>query len=347
MATEQFWSVTQSMERPLQFGDSVGESKIRNVKALDTSMIASNGSSVGAFLLLGFSDVPQLQSLLFAMFFLMYLLAVTGNLLLVILITLNNHLLQAPMYLFLRTFCLAEIALISVTVPKMLSILWVGEGWISFLGCATQMYFFLCIGSTECFLLAVMAYDRYVAICLPLHYATIMTLRRCHWLSVGCWLGGLVFPAGQVTFTISLPYCSSHVVDHFFCDISPVLTLACDHPLMNQVLIWVNSILILVIPFHLVLVSYARILSAILGMHSSAGRRKAFSTCSSHLLSVCLFYGTGSATYLRTSLRQSGDSDKSMALLYCVITPMLNPLIYGLRNKEVKKSLVKIAAGRS
>ncbi|XP_078506225.1 olfactory receptor 10A7-like [Lissotriton helveticus] len=310
--------------------------------ALEEGSASVNFSSVTGFIIQGFSVTPQLQRFLFSVFFLIYLFAVIGNLLLIFLITLDRCLIQTPMYLFLRIFCLTEIAFISVTLPKMLTILLVGDTWVSLAECATQMYSFLSIGTTECFLLTVMAYDRYVAICLPLHYATAMTIPRCHWLSFGCWMGGLAFPVGQVTFTFSLPYCGSNVIDHFFCDISPVLALACERPIMNQVLIWVNSILILLFPFQLVLVSYAHILTAILHMHSTAGRRKAFSTCGSHLLSVTLFYGTCSATYFRTSLGQSGESDKSMALLYCVVTPMLNPMIYGLRNKEVKRALMRL-----
>ncbi|XP_069089235.1 olfactory receptor 10A7-like [Pleurodeles waltl] len=301
-----------------------------------------NLSSVTGFIIQGFSDIPQIQSFLFSVFLLAYLFAVIGNLLLIFLITLDRCLIQTPMYLFLRIFCLAEIAFISVTVPKMLVILLVGDTWVSLVECATQMYSFLCVGTTECFLLTVMAYDRYVAICFPLHYANAMSIQRCNWLSFGCWMAGLAFPVGQVTFVFSLPYCGSNVVDHFFCDISPVLALACEHPIMNQVLIWVNSTLILLFPFQLVLVSYAHILTTILHMHSTTGRRKAFSTCGSHLLSVTLFYGTCSATYFRTSLGQSGENDKSMAVLYCIVTPMLNPMIYGLRNKEVKTALLRL-----
>ncbi|KAM4707068.1 olfactory receptor 10C1-like [Discoglossus pictus] len=203
------------------------------------------------------------------------------------------------MYIFLRNLSLTEIFYISVTVPRMLRDFLDHNKFISLSQCATQLYFFCFLGTTECFLLAIMAYDRYLAICDPLHYTNIMTKLMCLQLSVGCLLAAMLLSLGQITFVFSLPFCGSNVIDHFFCDILPVVGLVCGDTYANEMTILMYGSLVIASPFFLVLVSYAHIISAVIRISSTAGRQKAFSTCGSHLTSVSLFYGTATVTYLR------------------------------------------------
>ncbi|XP_030042466.1 olfactory receptor 10A7-like [Microcaecilia unicolor] len=304
-------------------------------------MTRVNQSHITEFILLGFSTTPELQPLLFAFFLIIYLATLMGNAVIIVTVTMDA-LLHTPMYFFLRNLSLLEICYTSITLPKMLSNFLIQDRSISFVGCATQLYFFCSLGTSECFFLAVMAYDRYIAICDPLRYPLIISRRRCTLLAAGSWAAGLLLSLGQISFVFSLPYCGPNIIDHFFCDILPVLKLACADILMNEVAILLYSFLVIPVPFILILISYARIITSILKIHSVEGRWKAFSTCSSHLTSVSLFYGTATITYLRTKSNHSQESDKALALLYSVLTPMLNPIIYTLRNKEFKRSLKKL-----
>uniref|UniRef100_A0A8C8RPZ0 Olfactory receptor n=1 Tax=Pelusios castaneus TaxID=367368 RepID=A0A8C8RPZ0_9SAUR len=304
-------------------------------------MTAGNLTLVTHFILLGFADHPELSWLLFVVFLSCYLIALTGNLL-IILITLADAALHTPMYFFLRNLSFLEISYTSVTVPKILANLVSEDKTISFLGCATQMYFLLFLGGTECYLLAVMAYDRYIAICHPLRYPVLMNQRRvCIQLAAGSWICGGLVGLGHTTFIFTLPFCGSNVINHFFCEIQPVLTLVCGDTYWNEIQIIVAAAFVIMMPFMLILMSYVRIISTILKMKSAKGRHRAFSTCSSHLTVVVLFYGTAVFIYIRPKSSYSLNVDKLLSLFYSVVTPILNPIIYSLRNKDLKDVLRK------
>ncbi|XP_077720539.1 olfactory receptor 10AG1-like [Canis aureus] len=300
-----------------------------------------NLSSVVAFVLLGFSDLPNIQGFLFGIFFLIYMSILIGNGLIII-ITRVDSVLQTPMYFFIANFSSLEICYVSVTLPRILVNLWTQDRSISWLGCATQMCFFLMLGATECFLLAVMAYDRYVAICNPLHYPLIMNHKMCVQLAVGAWLSGIPVQIGQTCQVFSLPFCGSNQINHFFCDIPPLIKLACGDTSLNEMCVFVVAILFVMIPFLFILGSYVKIISTILKLSSARGQSKAFSTCSSHIIVVLLFFGSATITYLRPKSNHSARTDKMLSLFYTIVTPMFNPLIYSLRNKDVKTALKKL-----
>ncbi|XP_042639225.1 olfactory receptor 10AG1-like [Orycteropus afer afer] len=292
------------------------------------------------FLLLGFSDVPDLQGFLFWIFLIIYMIILIGNNLIIIITKVDTSL-HTPMYFFLRNFSCLEICYVSVTIPRLLADLWRQKRTISFLGCATQMYFFLIFGATECFILTAMAYDRYVAICNPLLYSLIMNTQLCTQLAAGCWISGIPVHIESIHLIFSLPFCGSHQLDHFFCDIFPVLKLACEDTYMIEMLIYVITVLVVPIPFMLILGSYVKIISTILKLPSATGRAKAFSTCSSHLMVVALFFGSATITYMRPKSSQSERMDKFLSLFYTIVAPMFNPIIYCLRNKDVMVALRK------
>lgn len=266
---------------------------------------------------------------------------------LIIIITWTDSSLQTPMYFFLGNFSFLEICYVSVTLPRLLTNLYRQDKSISFMGCATQMYFFLVLGVTECFLLTVMAYDRYVAICSPLLYPLIMNNSFCIQLAVGCWISGVPVHVGFTYWIFSLPFCGSNELNHFFCDIPPVVALACGDTFKIEILIYVIALSVVTIPFLLILGSYMKIISTILKLPSATGRSKAFSTCSSHLIVVALFFGSGIITYMRPKSSHSARTDKFLSLFYTVVTPMFNPLIYCLRNKDVTIALKKFLLRRN
>ncbi|XP_065270580.1 olfactory receptor 10A4-like [Emys orbicularis] len=290
------------------------------------------------FILVGFSNHPNLQVPLFLIFLGIYTITLTGNVL-IILVTSFDPALNSPMYFFLRNLASLEICFNLVIVPKMLVNLLVENKAISFAGCAAQMYFFFFFGAAECCLLAAMAYDRYVAICNPLHYPDIMTRRACFQLAGLSWFSGFPVATVQTTWIFSLPFCGPNQVNHFFCDSPPVLELSCADTSLFEIEALTATVLFIMFPFLLILVSYVRLITTIMRMPSEEGRHKAFSTCSSHLVVVTLFYGTASSTYFRPKSSYSPDTKKLISLSYTVITPMLNPIIYSLRNKEVKSAL--------
>nr|XP_002708632.2 olfactory receptor 10A5 [Oryctolagus cuniculus] len=301
-------------------------------------MAAGNWTRVSQFILMSFSSLPtEIQSLLFLTFLIIYLVTLTGNSL-IILVTLADPMLHSPMYFFLRNLSFLEIGFNLVIVPKMLGTLLAQDTTISFLGCAIQMYFFFFFGVAECFLLATMAYDRYVAICSPLHYPVIMNERTRAKLAAASWFPGFPVASVQTTWLFSFPFCDNKV-NHFFCDSPPVLRLVCADTALFEVYAIVGTILVVMIPCLLILCSYTRITAAILKIPSARGKRKAFSTCSSHLLVVSLFYVSSSLTYFRPKSNNSPESKKLLSLSYTVVTPMLNPIIYSLRNNEVKNAL--------
>ena len=288
---------------------------------------------------MSFSSLPtEIQLLLFLTFLIIYLATLIGNSL-IILVTLADPMLHSPMYFFLRNLSFLEIGLNLVIVPKMLGTLLAWDTTISFSGCATQMYFSFFFGVAECFLLATMAYDRFVAICTPLHYPVIMNQRTRAKLAVASWFPGFPVATVQTTWLFSFPFCDTNKVNHFFCDSPPVLKLVCGDTTQFEVYAIVGTILIIMIPCLLILCSYFRIAAAILKIPSAKGKHKAFSTCSSHLLVVSLFYVSLSLTYFRPKSNNSPETKKLLSLSYTIVTPMLNPIIYSLRNNEVKNAL--------
>ncbi|XP_006902376.1 PREDICTED: olfactory receptor 10AG1-like [Elephantulus edwardii] len=300
-----------------------------------------NVSTVTQFVLIGFSDLPNLQKFLFGVFSIIYLIIIIGNSLIIILTRLDPAL-QKPMYFFLANFSLLEISYVSVTLPRMLFNLWTQQRRISLWECAIQMCFFLMLGATECFLLAVMAYDRYVAICNPLHDTLVMNEKTCTQLAVGSWVTGIPIQIGQTAQIFSLHFCHSNRIYHFFCDLPPIIKLACGDTFVHEMSVYAVAMLFAVVPFMLILFSYSKIISTILKLPTASGRSKAFSTCSSHLLVVILFFGSATITYLRLKCTHSAGLDKLLSLFYTIVTPMLNPMIYSLRNRDVIAAMRKL-----
>ncbi|NWR85349.1 O10A7 protein, partial [Furnarius figulus] len=292
------------------------------------------------FTLQGFSQLADLQVFLFVGILLMFLTTMTGNLLIIIVAT-TDPALHTPMYYFLKNLAFTEICFTADIVPRMLVDLLLERKVISFSACALQLSFFILLLSCECFLLAAMAYDRYVAVCYPLHYAVRMNRRVCLHMVVTCWTTGIPFSIGLTSCLFSFPFCSSKEIDHFFCDIAPILDLACSDTYLFKLLLLLATVAILLMPFALIAASYIRITHTILQMPSAEGRRKAFSTCAAHLVVVTLFCCTAGLVHLQPKLSLWASSRKLMALSYTVMTPMLNPIIYTLRNKEVKLALRK------
>ncbi|XP_065737863.1 olfactory receptor 10A5 [Phocoena phocoena] len=303
-------------------------------------MAEGNWTRFSEFILMSFSSLPsEIQSLLFLIFLIIYLVTLLGNSL-IILVTLADPMQHSPMYFFLRNLSFIEIGFNLVIVPKMLGTLIAQDTTISFLGCATQMYFFFFFGVFECFLLATMAYDRYVAICNPLYYPVVMNPKTWAKLAVASWFAGISMATVQTTWLFSFPFCGTKV-NHFFCDSPPVLRPVCADTALFEIYAIVGTILVLMIPRLLILCSYTCIIAAILKIPSAKGKRKDFSACSSHLLLVSLFYVSLSLIYFRPKSNNSPESKKVLSLSYTVMTPILNPIIYSLRNNEVKNALVR------
>ncbi|XP_059244035.1 olfactory receptor 10AG1-like [Mustela nigripes] len=300
-----------------------------------------NLTSMTEFILLGFSDYPNLQMFLFIIFFFVYVIILMGNGIIVF-ITRVDQALQTPMYFFLSNFSFLEVCFVSATLPRMLTNLWTQKRSISLFACATQMSFVLMLGNVECLLLMVMAYDRYTAICNPLHYPLVMNHKVCVQLVAACWITGVLVEIGQTCQIFSLPYCGSNQINHFFCDIPPLLSLACGDTFLNEMLVFTVAMLFVMIPFLLILGSYSKIISTILRLPSATGRTKAFSTCSSHVIIVAMFFGSAIITYLRPKAKHSSKTDKFLSLFYTIVTPMFNPMIYTLRNKDVMIALRKL-----
>lgn len=302
---------------------------------------ASNQTLISHFVLLGLFTHSPLHLFLFSIIMVMFLVALSGNGLMILLILMDSRL-HSPMYFFLSWLSLMDLMLISTIVPRMAADFFMGRGSISFTGCGLQILFFLTLLGDECFLLAFMAYDRYVAISNPLRYSVIMSRRVCWLMVAGSWLFGLVDGLIQAVFTLRFPYCGSQEIDHFFCEVPAVLKLACADTSLYETMIYVCCVLMLLLPFSVISASYLRILVAVLRMRSAEGRRKAFATCSSHMVVVSLFYGAAMITYMRPQAYHSSKQDKVVSAFYTMITPMLNPLIYSLRNKEVTGALRKL-----
>ncbi|XP_073892315.1 olfactory receptor 2A1/2A42-like [Macaca fascicularis] len=300
--------------------------------------MVKNQTTVTEFLLLGFLLDPRIQMLLFGLFSLFYVFTLLGNGTILGLISLDSRL-HTPMYFFLSHLAVVNITYACNTVPQMLVNLLHPAKPISFAGCMMQTFLFLSFGHSECLLLVVMSYDRYVAICHPLQYTVIMTWRVCITLAITSWTCGSLLALVHVVLILRLPFCGPHEINHFFCEILSVLRLACADTWLNQVVIFAACVFILVGPLCLVLVSYSCILVAILRIQSGEGRRKAFSTCSSHLCVVGLFFGSAIVMYMAPKSRHPEELQKVLFLFYSFFNPMLNPLIYSLRNIEVKGAL--------
>ncbi|XP_025149912.2 olfactory receptor 56-like [Bubalus bubalis] len=303
--------------------------------------LMKNQTRISHFILLGLFNHTPLHLLLVSIIMVMFLVALSGNGLMILLINTDSHL-HSPMYFFLSWLSFMDLMLISTIVPRMAIDYLLGHGSISFTGCGFQILFFLTLLGDECFLLAFMAYDRYVAISNPLRYSVVMSRRVCWLMVAGSWLFGLVDGLFQAIYTLSYPYCGPQEIDHFFCDIPAVLKLACADTSIYEALIYVCCILMLLLPFSVISVSYLLIFVTVLRMHSAEGRKKAFATCSSHMAVVSLFYGAAMVTYMRPQTYHSSKQDKVVSAFYTMITPMLNPLIYSLRNKEVAGALKKL-----
>uniref|UniRef100_A0A8C8ZNB9 Olfactory receptor family 10 subfamily K member 1 n=1 Tax=Prolemur simus TaxID=1328070 RepID=A0A8C8ZNB9_PROSS len=296
-----------------------------------------NKTMVREFVFIGFSSLARLQQLLFVVFLLLYLFTLGTNAIVISTIVLNRAL-HTPMYFFLAVLSCSETCYTFVIVPKMLVDLLAQKKTISFLGCAIQMFSFLSLGCSHSLLLAAMGYDRYVAICNPLHYTVLMGHRICIGLVATACAGGFTVSLVTTSLIFHLPFHSSNLLHHFFCDISPVLKLASHHSRISQLVIFMLGVFVLVIPLLLILVSYIRIISAILKISSSVGRYKTFSTCASHLIVVTVHYGCASFIYLRPKSNYSSSQDTLISVSYTILTPLFNPMIYSLRNKEFKSA---------
>ncbi|XP_006887333.1 PREDICTED: olfactory receptor 2A1/2A42-like [Elephantulus edwardii] len=300
-----------------------------------------NQTSVTEFILKGFPVGPRMQLALFAVFSLFYTFTLLGNGTILGLISVDPRL-HTPMYFFLSHLAVIDIAYACNTVPRMLANLLSPAMPISFAGCLAQTFLFLTFALTECLLLLVMSYDRYMAICHPLRYSAILSRRLCTSLAMASWACGSLLALVQLSLILRLPFCGPQEINHFFCELLSLLRLACADTWPNQVVILVAALLVLVGPLCLVLVSYTRILVAILRIQSGGGRRKAFSTCSSHLCVVGLYFGSAMVTYMTPKSGQSEEQQKVLFLFYSIFNPILNPLIYSLRNAEVKGALWRV-----
>ncbi|XP_065258950.1 olfactory receptor-like protein OLF1 [Emys orbicularis] len=301
-------------------------------------MEKGNHSEVTEFILSGLTDRPELQVLLFGVFLVVYGITLVGNGGMILLITIDPRL-HSPMYFFLSNLSFCDLCYSSIISPKMLQNFLAERKSISYTACAVQLYLSIVFGDIECLLLAVMAYDRYVAICNPLLYTVTMSRQLCKQLVAGVYAVGFVDSMIYTCFTFQLSFCSSNIINHFFCDIPPLLALSCSDTRINEIVMFVFMSCIIVSSLVTVLLSYVYIISTILLIRSAEGRRKAFSTCTFHLTAVALYFGTLLFMYLRPTSSYSMDTDKVASVFYMVVIPMLNPLIYSLRNTEVKDAL--------
>ncbi|OCT71415.1 olfactory receptor 8H1 [Xenopus laevis] len=304
-------------------------------------MALGNQENVSGFIIQGFSDTPELEISLFVLILGIYFIILLGNLIIFLVISWSPHL-HTPMYLFLQNLSIIDISSTSNILPNLLHILLTQQNDISFLGCMTQMYVFTSLAGSEYFLLTAMAYDRYVAICDPLHYIARMSRKHCVWLITAAFTVGFTNTIGHVVLLSNLSYCASHLINHFFCDITPLLKLSCSSTFSMELFIYIVGTLLFLNSFLLILISYIFIISAIWKIQSSEGQQKAFSTCASHLTCVITLYVTVICLYMRPTKAYSLERDKYFSLLYIVLGPVLNPLIYTLKNREFQSSLNKM-----
>ncbi|XP_067406796.1 olfactory receptor 5AP2-like [Emydura macquarii macquarii] len=300
-----------------------------------------NWTQVTEFIFTGFTDRLDLQVPLFMMFLLIFVITLVGNLGMIVLIRVNPRL-HTPMYFFLSNLSFLDICYSSSITPRLLADLLAERKVISYAACFTQFYFYAVFATTECYLLAVMAYDRYVAICNPLLYTVVMSTRVCALLVAGSYMAGILNALVHTSIALRLSFCGPNVINNFYCEGPPLFALSCSDTHVNDIVMFVVVGFNMITTNLTVLISYICILDTILRVLSAEGRRKAFSTCASHLMAVTIFYGALASMYSRPSSRQSQKLDKVASVFYTVVTPMLNPLIYSLRNKEVKDTLRKM-----
>ncbi|XP_077772829.1 olfactory receptor 11A1-like [Podarcis muralis] len=303
-----------------------------------------NQTTIKEFILLGFGNRPELQPFLFSLFLMIYILTLTGNFLIILLVVADQHL-HTPMYFFLANLSCLESCYSSIILPKMLINLITEEKTISVNGCIAQFYLFGSCAVVETYLLAIMSYDRYVAICRPLLYASIMNRRLCFQLIVATWINGMLINCIVIYLLAQLHFCGPNVIDHYFCDLNPMEKLSCSDTSSIELFTVLSAFFSTVTPFLLTLTSYVYIITTILKIPSAIGRKKAFLTCSSHLIVVCTFYGSIIVVYMLPDTPTLRDLNKVFSLFYTILNPLINPLIYSLRNKEVHKAL-KFVFGR-
>ncbi|XP_005382432.1 PREDICTED: olfactory receptor 6F1-like [Chinchilla lanigera] len=309
-------------------------------------MDGANRSTVTEFIFLGFSGSPSLELTLFVTFLTVYLLSLTGNTL-IIFIVLMDSTLHTPMYIFLGNLSFLEIWYTTATVPKLLATCLSKVVTISVTGCIVQYYFFFSMGATECILLAVMAYDRYVAICSPLHYSLLMNIQICLKFAAGSWIGGFIAPLLPTILISYLNFCGPQKINHFFCDSDPIFKLSCSDTFVVEALGYTCSSVVILSSFLLTISSYGNIVATVVRLSSREARKKAFSTCASHLTVVTIYYGTIIFAYVRPPAKYNFTIGKVVSVFYCVVTPLVNPLIYTLRNQDVKKAFRKFLATKA
>ncbi|XP_069817391.1 olfactory receptor 10A7-like [Dendropsophus ebraccatus] len=305
-------------------------------------MCEENQTQVTQIRLIGFRSLHKFRYLLFIVFLLTYLFILVGNLLIILLVSIINHL-KTPMFLFLKHLSIADVLLTTTIVPTMLDIIFLDEGLLSFWGCILQLYLFGIVGFIQCSLIALMSYDRCLAICLPLRYSSLMSPNLCLHLVVGSWVLVSVLTSSEFLIVIiQFTFCGLNSIDHFFCDFGPIVELATSDTSILILQDFVMSILTIFFPFAFIIMTYICIFFSILKISSTFGRRKAFSTCSSHLITVCAYYGTLITVYMKPSDQNSSHVNKYRSLLYVVVTPLMNPIIYSLRNHEIKRAMQKM-----
>ncbi|XP_077169599.1 olfactory receptor 6F1-like [Paroedura picta] len=315
-----------------------------NYAYLISNIMQGNKTQITEFILLGFEESHNLQIFLFLVFLVIYILTIVANFLTFLLIVTDQHL-HTPMYFFLGNLSCLEMMYSSTILPRMLSDLLTRNKTISFKQCLIQLYFFACLVGTECYLLCVMSYDRFLAICKPLHYANLMNGKLCIQLAAGSWINGTMFTSIYLAFVLQLWYCGPYTIDHFFCDSLSLIEISCGDTSFTKQISIILAFIFTFPPFLLTLLSYIYIITTILKIPSATGRQKAFSTCSSHLIVVALFYGSIIIVYIFPKIETMRDSKKIFSLLYTVLPPIVNPLVYSLRNKDVRDALRK-AAGK-
>ncbi|XP_049639514.1 olfactory receptor 6C2-like [Suncus etruscus] len=295
--------------------------------------------TITTFILLGLTDDPQLQILLFIFLFITYMLSVAGNLIIITLTLLDSHL-KTPMYFFLRNFSFLEVSFTTACIPRFLYSMSTGDNTITYNVCIIQIFFVILFGATEFFLLAAMSYDRYVAICKPLHYMTIMSNRICSILVLSCWVSGLLIILPPLSMGLELEFCDSNTIDHFGCDASPLLKISCTDTWLIEQMVIIMAVFALIITLVCVITSYTYIIRTILRFPSIQQRKKAFSTCSSHMVVVSIAYGSCIFVYIKPSAKENLAINKVVSVLNVSVAPLLNPFIYTLRNKQVKQAFM-------
>ncbi|XP_032739379.1 olfactory receptor 7A17-like [Lontra canadensis] len=304
-------------------------------------MEQGNDTQIPEFLLLGLSEDQELQPLIFGLFISMYLITVFGNLVLILAVSIDPKL-YTPMYFFLANLSFVDICFTSTTLPKMLWNIQTQSKVITYAGCVTQMYFLMIFSVLDIYLLAVMSYDRFVAICHPLHYTVIMNPRLCGLLVLGSWIISVLHSFLQISMVLQLSFCTEVEIPHFFCELNQMIQLACSDTFLNNMVMYFAAVLLVGVPLAGILYSYSKIVSSILRISSAQGKYKAFSTCASHLSVVSLFFCTSLGVYLSSAATQSSHSSAVASVMYTVVTPMLNPFIYSLRNKDITRALKRM-----